>query len=252
MSELISIIMPAYNAEKYIANSIESVIEQTYANWELIIIDDGSTDRTLKIATEYKNKDERIIVTNTRVNSGVAKARNIGYSISKGRFVAFLDSDDIWLNRKLAVQLDFILKKKCALVYSSYELIDEDGISLRKKVIAPKTTSYRSLLRGSRIGCLTVMIDKQLVTSFEMLSIGHEDYQTWLEVIKTYGDAKGEESILAQYRVFSKSLSANKRRAAIWQWEIYRKSEKLNLFLSSFYFICYALNAKYKYRKIED
>lgn len=243
--------MPAYNAEKFITDSIESVIDQSYTNWELIIIDDGSSDKTLEIANNFRKIDKRIVVKKTEENGGVALARNLGYESATGRFIAFLDSDDLWYPNKLKDQLNFILDAKCSLVYCSYEVIDKDGKSLSKKVVAPKHTSYKSLLRGSKIGCLTVMFDNKIVKEFEMVNIGHEDYHAWLNIIKKYGTAMGQDNVMAKYRVFEDSLSSNKKRAANWQWKIYRETEKLNLLSSSINFIFYAYNAMFKYRKFE-
>jgi glycosyltransferase involved in cell wall biosynthesis len=248
---LVSVIMPAYNAEQFIAQSIQSVLYQTYAELELLIIDDASVDRTVEIANEYAHLDDRVKVLKNDTNRGVAFSRNRGIDLSKGSLIAFLDSDDIWLPDKLSVQVE--LKSKypsIPLFYSGYELIDPSGNRLKKAVLPPLEISYQQLLRTNDIGCLTVMIDRQMLGSNRFKKVGHEDYNLWLSVLKDGNNALGSTEVLAQYRIHN-SLSSNKKKAAIWRWKVYRSEQKMNFIQTCYYFFHYAINSFNKYTTLE-
>jgi len=154
----VSIITPAYNSEKTIGEAIQSVLNQTYQNWEMIIINDCSRDQTLQIVITYSLKDNRITVIDLERNNGVANARNIGIKKAKGRYIAFLDSDDLWSPQKLSKQVDFMKEKKCYFSYTAYEIISADGSKLDKTVSVPPEQEYEILLKQNTIGCLTVMV----------------------------------------------------------------------------------------------
>ena len=249
----VSIIMPAFNAENYIAKSIQSVLNQTYKDFELIIINDKSTDNTMSIVNDFERKDQRIKVIDLKENQGVAQARNHGIKASTGRFIAFLDSDDLWHSEKLNKQISFMLENDCAFSYTAYEIIDHKGMRLQQYVKVPKSRSYKQLLRGNFIGCLTVVIDKTKVRPFEMLKIGHEDYALWLSILKENNiRAYGLTEILAYYRKGQVSVSSNKNRAMKWQWNIIRNIEKKNIVYSTFLFFMYAFNAVTKVKKLKD
>jgi glycosyltransferase involved in cell wall biosynthesis len=249
----VSIIMPAFNAENYIAKSIQSVLNQTYKDFELIIINDKSTDNTMSIVNDFERKDQRIKVIDLKENQGVAQARNHGIKASTGRFIAFLDSDDLWHSDKLSKQIHFMLENNYAFSYTAYEIIDHKGMPLQQYVKVPKSRSYKQLLRGNFIGCLTVVIDKTKVRPFEMLKIGHEDYALWLSILKENNiRAYGLTEILAYYRKGQVSVSSNKNRAMKWQWNIIRNIEKKNIVYSTFLFFMYAFNAVTKVKKLKD
>lgn len=238
-NNLVSIIMPAYNSSKYIYDSIQSVINQTYKNWELIVVDDASKDNTNDIIKSFVIQDARIRLIRQNVNRGVVTARNLAISVAKGRFIAFLDSDDLWEINKLEIQIDFMLKNKLPFTFTDYEYIDENGL-FKKKINCPIQVDYRSALKGNQIGCLTVIIDKDAVGNFDMVNIKHEDYATWLRIFSKGITGYGINKSLAQYRVSTQSLSGNKLKTVAWTWNIYRKSEKLSL-LKSFYFLLHHL-----------
>lgn len=249
----VSIIMPAFNAENYIAKSIQSVLNQTYKDFELIVINDKSTDNTMNIVNDFIRKDQRIKVIDLKENQGVAQARNHGIKASTGRFIAFLDSDDLWHSEKLNKQISFMHENDCAFSYTAYEIIDHKGMRLQQYVKVPKSRSYKQLLRGNFIGCLTVVIDKTKVKPFEMLKIGHEDYALWLSILKENDiKAYGLTEILAYYRKGQVSVSSNKNRAMKWQWNIIRNIEKKNIIYSTFLFFMYAFNAVTKVKKLKD
>ncbi|HRS68168.1 MAG TPA: glycosyltransferase, partial [Paludibacteraceae bacterium] len=161
MNQLVSIITPAYNSSKFIEETIQSVLAQTYTDWELLITDDCSTDITLEIVEKYAAQDSRIKFFVLDQNSGAAAARNNSLARAQGKYIAFLDSDDLWLPQKLAWQLSYMQEHDCAFSFSDYTLMNEDGVDLNKVIHAPKKINYHHYLRNTIIGCLTVMIDKE-------------------------------------------------------------------------------------------
>lgn len=222
-NELVSIIMPAYNAEKYIEEAIESVIEQTYETWELIVVDDASTDGTAAIAQECATKDSRINLIRLVKNGGVANARNVAIENAKGRFLAFLDSDDLWLSEKLERQLSFMREKNCAFSFHSYRHFSEKEVS-NKLVSIPEVMCYEDALCGNYIGCLTVCLDRTKLKPFTMPRERHEDYITWLNILKDNGIcAYGLQEGLARYRIGNGgTVSSNKLKSAWWTWLVIR------------------------------
>lgn len=235
---MVSIITPCYNSELYISDAIESVISQTYSDWEMIIIDDCSTDKSALIIDEYCKKDCRIKYMKTNSPSGSpTKPRNIGIAEAIGRYIAFLDSDDIWMPDKLMLQMPLFEDPKIAMVYSYYEKIDEKGIGAPRLIKSSLRHSYQSLLYGNEIGCLTVIYDTQKVGKCYFQYIGHEDYALWLSILKKGFIAKGVQASLGYYRIRTSSVSSNKFKVISWIWNIYRKNEKLSFFYS-FVYLC--------------
>lgn len=240
---LVSIITPMYNSEKYIGITIESALNQTYKDWEMIIVDDCSSDNSPKIVKEYAKNDERIKYIKTDSNKGVSNARNIALKMANGQFISFLDSDDIWDEDKLKKQVDFMKKNKCTISFTAYELIDENNEKLNKIINVPKTVDYNTLLKGNILGCLTVMIDKsKLDFEIKMSGVRHEDYVLWLSILKKGHIAYGINEVLAEYRKSITSLSGNKIKSAIWTWKIYRNIEQIPLYKCIYYFIHYGIN----------
>lgn len=241
---LISIITPTYNSEIYINKTIQSVINQTYSNWELIIIDDCSVDNTLEIVKLFSNNDSRIKLLKLEVNSGAAIARNRGLEIAKGRFVAFCDCDDIWFENKLEYQINFMLEKSLPISFTSYQLINENGESLNKVINAIDRITYLEYLKNTIIGMSTSMIDTSLVKEFRFENIRtRQDTMLWITLLKRGHVAYGIKEVLVKYTVRSNSISANKFKAASKVWDLYYNMEKMGLFKSSYYFIFYVFNA---------
>jgi len=238
---LISVITPAYNAETFIAGTIESVLDQTYTNWEMVIVDDKSTDQTVQTVKNYLKKDDRIKLFVLEENSGSAVARNTAMKHAKGRYIAFLDSDDQWFPKKLEKQLQFMQEKDIAFSFTKYIRMEEDG-TLRDNVSkAPESVGYRDLMKHCVIGCLTVMIDRDKIGHIEMVNIRtRQDYAYWLTITKMGYRAYGLPEILAKYRIVENSISSNKLKAAKRQWYVYRQIEKQNLLVSMYYFFHYA------------
>lgn len=246
---LVSVIMPAYNAEKFIQTAIESVCAQTLNDWELIVVDDGSIDRTFEIAQQIANRDHRIFVYKNPHSIGLPSApRNYGVNLAKGRFITFLDSDDFWLPNKLKNQLPFFDFEDTAIVFSNYEKVDERGTRNGRLVIAPKLTTYRSLLLGNIIGNLTGMYDSQKVGKITIMDIHHEDYAMWLSILKKGFVARNTNTVEAIYRISDHAITSNKLQILSWQWKIYRKILHISFFSSVYYYASYALKAWVKSR----
>lgn len=244
---LVSIIMPMYNAEKFIRQSIESVLKQTYTNWELLIIDDCSTDQSKKIVFEFINECKKIKYLKHEENLGVAEARNTGINNSNGRFIAFLDTDDIWKSKKLEKQIKFMINNNYVFTYTSYGIVDSNNNKLGRQMNIPRKLAFKDLLKGNNIGCFTVIIDKKEINNIKMPHIRHEDYATWLNILKKGYVAYGIKEKLGYYRKSKDSLTSNKINSSIWTWNIYRKHLKLSFLKSSYYFFFYILNSVNKH-----
>jgi teichuronic acid biosynthesis glycosyltransferase TuaG len=252
MNYLISIITPMYNSSRYITDTIKSVLEQDYENWELIIVDDCSVDNSYEIVQEFAQKDPRIVLIMQKYNQGTAAARNKALSIAKGRFIAFLDSDDLWKPNKLKLQIDFMKSKNIAFSYSAYEKINDRGENLNKLIKVPNKINYKRLLKSNVIGCLTVIIDRNIAGDFKMPKVRYEDYATWLEIIKREKYAYGINESLAIYRVSDNSYSSNKIKALKWTWNIYRKNQKFNRVKSCYYMANFIFLTILKYLRITN
>ncbi|MGE0171419.1 MAG: glycosyltransferase family 2 protein [Oligoflexales bacterium] len=236
---LVSIITPSYNSASFIAVTIESVLAQTYCNWEMIVCDDASEDDSREVIDRYAEKDSRIRPILLEKNLGVANARNVALQESRGEFIAFLDSDDVWNPEKLKRQVEFCLSRNADFCYSSYRFIDEQGNVIGAAVPVKSSVSYSQLLKRNTIPCLTAFIRRSTIGDLKFSDIGHEDYLFWLQILKKNGiNAFGLSDNLAFYRLRARSRSSNKARAAKWVWNIYRNDEGLNLFQSGYYF-CY-------------
>lgn len=246
---LVSIIMPAYNAEKFISEGIESVLSQTYKNWELLIVNDCSKDNTAKVVTKYSQKDDRITLFNNEKNSGPAITRNNAINGAKGRFLAFLDSDDVWLPEKLEIQISIMLDKGFVFTYTDYHRISEDGIVSGRRINVPDNLSYFQLLRNTAITTSTVILDINAIGKIKMKETYYDDFTCWLEIMKRGFTAYRINEDLLKYRVASSSVSRNKINSAIQVWKTYRAIEGLGLITSVWCFSGYAFNAlkKYKY-----
>lgn len=239
--DLVSVITPVHNAQEYLAETIESILNQTYKNFEIILIDDLSTDSSREIIKKYESMDKRVKSVLLQNNYGVAKARNEGIKKAKGRFIAFLDSDDLWKHDKLEKQINFMMNNEYEFTFTGYEFIDENGNKLGNVVHTKDKVTYNDLLKHNVIGCLSVIIDKSKVKHIEMKKIRHEDYSTWLKILKQGHIAYGLDENLASYRTRSNSLSGNKVKSAIWTWNILKNEENLPLHKATFYFFNYAV-----------
>lgn len=240
-----SVIMPAYNAELTIKDSIESVLNQTYDNFKLYIINDCSNDNTESIIQSYN--DPRIIYIKNVTNKGVSDSRNIGIDLSTSEYISFLDSDDIWIHNKLKLQLDEF-KKGYDIVCSNYLTFHSQSSEDTKCRISPELITYSMMLKSNLIGNLTGAYNCLSLGKVYQKKIGHEDYVMWLELIKKTKYAYCIQKPLAKYRLQSSSLSGNKSKAIRWQWKIYRNELSLSLPKTVYYFSHYIFNALKKRR----
>lgn len=243
---LVSIIMPNYNAAAFITASIESVLAQSYPYWELIIVDDASTDDSIASIEKLITKDLRITLIKLSKNSGTAVARNKALDIAKGTFIAFLDSDDRWHPEKLAIQVGFMQQQHCALSFTSYVVVNEFGDRI-KVLKAKQQVSYNDLLKNNFLGCLTVMYSVPHIGKvyFPLLK-KRQDWALWLKITKNNNIARGIEQPLAYYTKRKSSLSSNKLKLLTYNWKVYRTLEKLNLIQSAFYFTRLFMNKMLK------
>lgn len=248
IDDLVSIITPAYNAAAYIAETIESVLNQTYQNWEMLIVNDCSKDNTAEIVQSYAAKDKRIKLINLKQNGGAAAARNTAIKNAKGRYIAFLDSDDLWKKEKLQKQIQFMQQNEYAFTYISYEHFKETKENIQNQVQIQKSLNYNQALKGNQIGCLTVMVDKKQIPNIHFTTQKHEDYILWLNILKQGITAYGIQESLALYRTGnSKSISGNKMQSALWTWKVYRESQKLSVVKSVYYMLFYVVNGLKKH-----
>ncbi len=241
---LVSVIMPCYNMVSYISDSIKSVIAQNYPHWELLIVDDASTDETGNVIESYAQSDTRIQFAVKKKNSGIADTINQCIQMAQGQFLAFLDADDIWQTEKLEKQLKFMTEKNVGFTYSTYDWIDEDGNTLNKFINTIGNLNYKKYLRNTIIGCSTVMIDTAIVGK---VVVPHfrtsEDTATWLNILKKGHLAYAIDEPLVSYRIRRRSASSNKLKASTDLWKVYRQNDKLPFFKALYYFGCYAFNA---------
>lgn len=240
MKPVVSIITPAFNASRTVGQAIQSAQVQSFRDWEMIVVDDCSTDDTCAVVEHYAKSDARIKLLRQPVNGGPARARNAALEVARGRYVAFLDSDDCWLPKKLERQLTFMVANNSGFSYTLYRRFTDDSEKTGPLVALPRTLSYGDLLKNTGIACLTAMIDRELVGPIEFQTIQHEDYALWLQLLKRGFVAHGIMEDLARYRVSNTSLSGNKLKSAVWVWSIYRNIEDLSLPHAAWCFVNYA------------
>ena len=243
---LISIIVPVYNAGAYIRETISMVAAQTYGNWELLLVDDGSEDDSReKIRESMESGDARIRLIEKQQNEGAARARNTGIEASKGRYVAFLDADDLWMPDKLEKELAFMKEKQAAFVFTAYEFGDEDAKRTGKVVNVPPSLTYFKALSRTVIFTTTVMLDTERTGRelIRMPEVKSEDTATWWKILKNGFTAYGLNEVLAVYRRPARSLSSNKLEAIRRIWNLYSKQEKLSLWYSVYNLFFWAVRA---------
>ena len=248
MKPTISIITPAYNAERTINDTIQSVLNQTFDDWELIIVDDCSTDNTPNIVKDYMSYDKRVKYFTTECASGGPSVpRNLGIIKSKGDYIAFLDSDDLWLPNKLQEQLSFLVGHNYKFVYSNYEKISCEGKRSNRIIKGRDISTYQNTLKSCEIPCLTVLVDRKIIENRRFKNVGKEDYIMWLELLKSGNIAYNTQKVHALYREAKETRSSNKFKMIYEQWNVIRNIEKQNV-VKSIYFICvYLIKGYMKY-----
>lgn len=238
---LVSIITPTYNCEDYIVETIESVIRQNYKNWEMIIVDDCSTDNTKEVINKYNN-DGRIKYFCLESNSGAAIARTKAMELANGEYIAFLDSDDVWFEDKLLKQLQFMKKFNIAFSCTSYEQVDEKGNLLNRVVKTPPRIDYDRLLLDCPVGNSTVMYNVEKMGKFKVPNIRkRNDDALWLQMLKKEKYIYGMKEVLMKYRIRKNSISSNKLNVIKYHWMLYRDIEHLSIPRSIFQIIYWCI-----------
>ena len=245
---LVSIITPCYNSEKFIAETIQSVQNQTYQNWEMIIVDDGSSDQTVAIIKTLMKIDSRIHFFPLENNVGAAKARNIGINYAKGKYITFLDADDIWFTDFIANSIRTIDETGIHFVFSSYKRSNENLEFVYSDFIVPQKVIYTDILKTNSISCLTAFIDIEILGKKTMPEINkRQDMGLWLKYLKEIPFAYGIQETMAIYRIRENSLSRNKANLLKYQWQFYREIEQLNVFRSAYYMFQWMYRGFMKY-----
>ena len=249
MSELVSIITPTFNSAKFIAETIQSVQKQGHSNWEMIIVDDGSKDNTVEIIQNFMEEDHRIHLIQLNKNGGPAKARNKGIEKTQGKYMTFLDADDIWFPDFIQNSIKTIKETQIHFVFSSYRRSDGNLEFIYSDFIVPQKVTYTDILKTNSISCLTAFIDIEVLGKKTMPEIfKRQDMGLWLKYLKEIPFAYGIKEPKAIYRIRENSLSRNKKNLLKYQWEFYRKVEKLNVFQSIYYMLHWMYRGFIKYR----
>lgn len=247
--DLVSIITPAFNAAAYVESTIASVQAQSHAHWEMLIVDDCSSDNTVEIVERAAALDPRVRLIRQRQNGGPAAARNSALDAAKGRWIAFLDSDDLWLPQKLESQLAFQRSHSAKVTFTAFRRITADGRQTGHFINIPERVDYRQLLGNTAIATSTVVVDREISGEFRMKAMYYDDFGCWLDLLRGGDIAFGLQSDLMRYRVVSQSVSRNKKNSAYQVWRTYRTVEGLGSLRASWYFVNYAVNGYLKYRR---
>lgn len=249
MNHLVSIITPLYNAQKYFRETAKSVFSQTYENWEWIIVDDCSTDNSFELAKESAKQDKRVVVFKLDKNSGSATARNKALDASRGKYVTFLDADDLLDENYLEKQLKFIESNGPVVSASYYRLTEKTKTIFH----IPKTIDFKSILKGNPLSCLTTMYDREVLPNIRFPEDldRHEDYLFWINVLKTGVIAKGNDEVLATYRLVKTSKNRTKFKLVKPLFNLYHKKIGFNFFKSSFLVLHYIIYSKKKYKGVK-
>lgn len=248
-----TVVIAVYNCEKYILQTLKSVSEQTCTDYEVVIVDDCSTDRTNEIISGYIGDKADWHLYRNEINIGVALSRNKAFDLSEGEYIAILDGDDVWYPEKLECQKAIIMAEKVQLCYTSYSFIDEDSKRYSYIYQTKRQANYQSLLKENYIGCATAVFSSEIAKTHPMdPDVAHEDYLYWLTILKNGHKALGIQEPLAYYRIHSKGRSDDKVKASGNRFDIYYRHEKLGLIRSVFYFLCYGANALIKHMKLRQ
>lgn len=245
-NSLVSVITPVFNSEMYLLETFQSLKSQTYSLWEWIIVDDCSQDASWDLMLHIASLDSRVRILRNDVNKGAGFSRNKAIEASNGRYIAFLDADDLWMAEKLEAQVNFMSENNFAFTYTQYQKFDSEGI--KGKVIPPDSVSYNQLLYSNVIGCLTAMYDVELIGKRYMPLIRkRQDMGLWLEILKDIPHAYCLNRVLAKYRKDS-GMTANKLKVLSYQWAFYRETVGLSFFRSCFVFSVYAVKGFLKHK----
>lgn len=249
MKALVSIITPTFNSEKYIRETINSVQSQTYSNWELILVDDFSKDRTISVIKEIQKLDSRIHLIESNANSGPAVSRNKGIAKASGKYMTFLDADDIWFSGFIENSINTIKSTGVHFVFSSYKRSNENLEFVYSDFIVPQKVTYSDILKTNSISCLTAFLDIEALGKKYMPEVyKRQDMGLWLRYLKEIPFAYGIQETMAIYRIRENSLSRKKSNLIKYQWQFYRKVEKLSIVDSGYYMLHWAVRGFLKYK----
>jgi glycosyltransferase involved in cell wall biosynthesis len=233
MNELVSIIIPTYNTEKFIRDTLQSVQNQTYQNWEMILVDDASTDKTVSVIEEFAKKDSRIKLFKLEKNSGNGFARNIAVEKASGKYIAYLDADDLWFPEKLEKQIEFLKANNLPFTFSFYDCIDEEGNLLKRRVEAPINLTYSKLFFCNYVGNLTAIYDADYFGKIILEATQkRQDWRLWLTILKQIQVTKPVPEPLAFYRIRKNSISSSKFKLIKHNFGVYREFHKFNFVFS--------------------
>lgn len=247
-NEIVSVITPVYNAERYLRQTVESAALQTYKQMEIVLVDDCSTDNSAEIIGELKKQYQNIVYHRQPKNMGAGVARNTALELATGRYVAFLDADDIWKKNKTARQIKLMKMKNASMSYTAIEMIDEEGKVIKQKRNVKESVNYKFLLHNTMIATSTVIVDRNKMGDFRMpIRRGGQDYATWLKLLRNGSTAVGINEALEQYRVAAGSLSSNKFKSIKQVWEIQTQDEEINKVAAVWHIFCFVVNALKKY-----
>lgn len=241
--------MPAYNAAAFVDDSISAVLSQEYEDWELIVVDDRSTDETVQVVAKRAEQDGRLRLIVAEKNGGPAAARNIALAEASGRYLAFCDSDDFWLAAKLREQLKFMKTCGAPLSFTAFRRIEENGGAVGRLLHVPETVDYYQLLGNTAIATSSVVLDREVVGDVRMRETYYDDFVLWLSILKRGMIGYGLDRDLLRYRVVQGSWSRSKSNSAWRVWKTYREVEQLGLLRSAASFVSYAVHGYGKYRK---
>ncbi len=244
---LVSIITPAWKVASVVRETIDSVRAQTYTHWEMLVVDDCSPDATAAVVERAAQADGRIRLIRQPVNGGPAMARNAALLVAKGRWVAFLDSDDLWLPQKLEHQIRFHEAAAAKISFTQFRRMTNDVTQPGRLIGVPPRLDYRALLGNTAIATSTVLVDRNMTGRFAMRRMYYDDFGCWLELLRPGGFAVGLQEDLMRYRVMGGSVSRNKRNSAFQVWRTYREIEGLSVIPAAWYFVNYAVRGYLKY-----
>lgn len=244
---LVSVVVPCYNCEKFVGDTIESVLNQTFENWELILVDDCSSDSTFEVISGFANKDSRIVAMKMPVNGGAGAARNLALDNARGQYIAFLDSDDVWFNNKLERQLDALKDEKYAICHTSYIVVDEKGNQVAGGVQASRSIGLAEMMKKTEIGMSTAMVNKKVIGEFRLSLIrNRQDAKLWMDILATGNRSIGIEEPLSKYRIRNGQVSSNKLKMVWITFKLYMQFSKIGYFRRFWYFSNYCLSAVLK------
>lgn len=242
INTLCSVIIPAYSCEHFLAKSVQSVLSQSYKELEIIIIDDCSTDATWSEMQRLQHGNPHLSIYQNPSNLGVARTRNKAFQLAKGKYIALLDSDDLWEPEKLLQQIELLESTNADICCSSYEMIDENGHPLNQTFTVPNDLSFQQMLKKNFIGCSTAVFRREVIDKIQMRpEFSHEDYVFWLEAMQAGFKVAAVRDVLVQYRIQAGSRSGNKLKAARNRWKVYRDFLRYNSVKSAYYFCWYVL-----------